>query len=56
MFVEFVDEGADAVIPELDQAVVERSENPRTSWMKGESFDPVRFCLELEMHFYLLLF
>ena len=46
MLVELVDERANAVVPELDDARVQRGEQPRASRVKGEALDALALGVE----------
>lgn len=55
VLVEFVEESAHAVIPELDDAAVETGEDPWSLRVEAEAFYSVTLRLEFRQHLLLLL-
>ena len=53
VFVESIDQGSHAIVPQLDDAGVQRGEDPRPLRVERQAFHPVRFRLELGQHFLL---
>ena len=51
VFVESIDQGSHAIVPQLDDAGVQRGEDPRPLRVERQAFHPVRFRLELGQHF-----
>ena len=51
VLVESVDEGAHAVIPELDHTAVETCEDPWALGVKAQSFHSIALGLEFRQHF-----
>lgn len=51
MLVEAVDEGAHAVIPELDHAAVKTREDPWALAVKAQSLHSIALSLEFRQHF-----
>ena len=46
MFFEFIDKGADPVVPELNFSRVKTGEDPRSGWVEREALDPLALCFE----------
>lgn len=51
VLIESVDEGAHAVIPELDHAAVKTCEDPWTLAVKAQAFHSIALRLEFRQHF-----
>lgn len=51
VLIEAVDEGAHAVIPELDHAAVKTREDPWALAVKAQSFHSIALSLEFRQHF-----
>ena len=49
---ELVDHDLHAVVPQLEAAIVQRSQNPRPPWVESQALDAVALVFKLDEHFF----